>query len=150
CRFQTGSKGVAAPGRCNATRPTLTLRLAPLAPPAQADPASLNFDFYGCTGPTGTPAQFSAVRVSSSSSSLAFQLVDGRGVFVVLLFRDETVGIDTRPTFAPGLVANAVVTCSAVGRLFGHQLTVSGFFAWSAIPRSRRPQRWLREKVRHL
>ena len=99
------------------------------AAPAQADPGSLNFDFYGCSGPTGTPAQFSAVRVSSSSSSLAFQLVDGRGVFVVLLFRDETVGIDTRPTFAPGLVANAVVTCSAVGRLFAHQLTVSGFFA---------------------
>lgn len=41
----------------------------------------------------------------------------------------ETVGIDTRPTFAPGLGANAVVTCSAVGSLFGHQLTVSGFFA---------------------
>ena len=98
------------------------------AAPAQADPTSLSFDFYACTGPTGTPAQFSAVRVSSSSSSLAFQLDDGHEVFVVLHFRDETAGIDTRPTFAPGLAANAVVTCSAVGRLFGHQLTVSGFF----------------------
>lgn len=97
------------------------------AAPVQADPESLNFDFYGCTGSTGTPAQFSAVRVSSSSSSLAFQLVDGREVFVVLLFRDETVGIDTRPTFAPGLADRADVTCSAVGPLFGHQLTVRGF-----------------------
>jgi hypothetical protein len=98
-----------------------------VAAPAQVDPASLNFDFYACTGPAGTPAQFSAVRVSSSSSSLAFHLLDGRGIFVALQFRDETVGIDTRPIFAPGLAGNAVVTCSAVGRLFGHQLTVSGF-----------------------
>jgi len=98
------------------------------AAPAQADPASLNFDFYGCSGPTGTPTQFSAVRVSSSSSSLAFQLAEEREVFLVLLFRDETVGIDTRPTFAPGLAVNAVVTCSAIGHVFGHQLTVSGFF----------------------
>jgi len=104
-----------------------TIGLAAAAP-AQADPESLNFDFYGCTGPTGTPVQFSAVRVSSSSSSLAFHL-EGRGVFVVLLFRDETVGIDTRPTQAPGLANRADVTCSAVGPLFGHQLTVRGFFA---------------------
>jgi hypothetical protein len=99
------------------------------AAPAQADPESLNFDFYGCTGPTGTPAPFSAVRVSSSSSSLAFHVVDGRDVFVVLLFRDETVGVDTRPTFARGLEGRADVTCSAVGPVLGHQLTVSGFFA---------------------
>ena len=48
---------------------------------------------------------------------------------MTLLFRDETVGFDARPTFAPGLVAKAVVMCSAVGSLLGHELTVSGFFA---------------------
>jgi hypothetical protein len=103
--------------------------VAATSAPAQADSSPLTFDFYDCTGPAGTPSQFSAVRVSSLSSTLAFQLTDGRGIFVVLLFRDETAGVDVRPTFAPGLVANSVVTCSAVGPLLGHQLTVSGFFA---------------------
>jgi hypothetical protein len=96
---------------------------------ARANSSSLTFELYDCTGPAGTPSQFSAVRVSSLSSTLAFELADERGIFVVLLFRDKTAGIDIRPTFAPGLVANAVVTCSAVGPLLGHQLTVSGFFA---------------------
>jgi hypothetical protein len=96
---------------------------------ARADSSPLVFNFYGCTGPAGTPETFSAERVSSSSASLAFHLTDGSGIFVVLHFRDETAGIDTRPTFAPGLNANSVVTCSAIGPLFGHQLTVSGFFA---------------------
>ena len=95
--------------------------------PAVADPSSLTFNFFDCTGPAGTPTTFSAERVSSNSGSLAFHLTDGSGIFVVLQFRDETAGIDTRPTFAPGLDAKSVVTCSAIGPLLGHQLTVSGF-----------------------
>jgi hypothetical protein len=95
---------------------------------AQAAASPLTFNFYDCTGPTGTPAEFSAVRVSSVSPTLAFHRTDGEGNFVVLLFNDEDAGVDVRPTFAPGLVAKAQVTCSAVGPLFGHQLTVSGFF----------------------
>ena len=59
---------------------------------------------------------------------MAFHRTDGGGNFVVLLFNDADVGVDVRPTFAPGLAAQAQVTCSALGPLAGHQLTVSGFF----------------------
>ena len=94
--------------------------------PAAATP--LTFDFYDCTGPAGTPTEFSAARISSVSPTLAFHRTDGEGIFVVLLFNDADAGVDVRPTFAPGLLANAQVTCSAIGPLLGHQLTVSGFF----------------------
>ena len=103
--------------------------VAAAAAPAQADVSPLTFDFYNCTGPAETPSEFSADRVSSLSPTLAFHRTDGAGIFVVLLFRDEDGGFDVRPTFAPGLSAKAVITCSAVGPLLGHQLTVSGFFA---------------------
>ena len=106
-----------------------TVAVAATAASAQADASPLTFDFYNCTGPTGTPTEFSAVRVSSLSPTLAFHRTDGAGIFVVLLFSDETAGVDVRPTFAPGLAAKAQVTCSAIGPRFGHQLTVSGFFA---------------------
>ena len=103
--------------------------LAATAASAQAEATPLTFNFYDCTGPAGTPSDFSAVRVSSLSPTLAFHRTDGGGVFVVLLFNDEDAGVDVRPTFAPGLLAKAEVTCSAIGPRFGHQLTVSGFFA---------------------
>ena len=102
---------------------------AATAASAQADALPLTFDFYDCTGPAGTPSEFSAVRVSSFGPTLAFHRTDGGGIFVVLLFNDADAGVDVRPTFAPGLAANAVITCSAIGPLLGHQLTVSGFFA---------------------
>ena len=95
---------------------------------AQAGATPLTFDFYDCTGPAGTPTEFSAARISSVSPTLAFHRTDGGGNFVVLLFNDADAGVDVRPTFAPGLLAKAQITCSAIGPLFGHQLTVSGFF----------------------
>jgi hypothetical protein len=103
--------------------------VAATAASAQADASPMTFDFYDCSGPAGTPEEFSAARVSSLSPTLAFHRTDGSGVFVVLLFKDEDTGVDVRPTFAPGLSAQALVTCSAIGPRFGHQLTVSGFFA---------------------
>src|SRR5215210_1423528 len=103
--------------------------LAATAASAQGAASPLSFDFYDCIGPAGTPSAFSAARTSSVSPTLAFHRTDGAGIFVVLLFNDATVGVDVRPTFAPGLAGKADVTCSAVGPRLGHELTVSGFFA---------------------
>ena len=111
-----------------ATMFATAVAVAATAASAHADAVPMTFDFYDCTGPAGTPTEFSAARVSSTSPTLAFHRTDGSGIFVVLLFKDEAVGVDVRPTFAPGLQEKALVTCSAIGPRFGHQLTVSGFF----------------------
>ena len=85
------------------------------------------YDFYGCVGPAGTPASFTAQKTSlpsasgaSVSAAAAFRLTDGSGVFVVLSFGEGN--------FSPpgiGVAGNATTTCSVD--------TSSGTFEFSGI-----------------
>jgi hypothetical protein len=68
-----------------------------IAASASAAAEEGHFSFYNCTGPTGTPSQFTALKenlpanaVNNTSAALAYRLDDGR-VFVVQQFGDYPI-----------------------------------------------------------
>ena len=113
------------------SRTTVTVIAAALMGAAAAGGASGaagpgTYPFTGCTGPSGTPASFTAVKENlpaaqggTSSAGLAYRLTDGSGrVFVVQQFGDAPV--------APGIPQhNLTVTCQV--DLPGGSFSFTGF-----------------------
>ena len=83
------------------------------------------YHFFSCTGPTGTPSEFTAVKellpTGFASAASAFRLVEGgTGIFIVLDF-----GMVPPP---PGVATNGILTTTClVTTPSGRELTFSGF-----------------------
>ncbi|HEY6013320.1 MAG TPA: hypothetical protein VIU37_04915, partial [Candidatus Limnocylindrales bacterium] len=92
-----------------------------------ATPATLTFHFTACTGPSGTPAAFDAVKQPSSAAAL--HLVDGSGIFVAVSAVDVASGATLFAT--PGFQHNAVATvaCRLIHPVSGTLQAVVGMLA---------------------
>ncbi len=101
-----------------------SLLAAGAAAEASADPSTPSWNFFNCTGPTGTPSSFTALHENSQGSG--FLLSDGTVTFVALIFSDLTSGMEFSP---PGQSSSgiATVTCTVVNPFSGHTLQISGF-----------------------
>src|ERR1035437_4104949 len=81
-----------------------------VAPSAWAAPSStLTYELTGCTGPSGTPAHFDAVKQPSGAAAL--RLTNGSAVFVLMEAIDTTTKAVLFST--PGFQHNGLptVTC---------------------------------------
>lgn len=90
-------------------------------------PATLTFQFTACTGPSGTPAGFDAVKQPGSGAAL--HLVDGSGIFVAVSAVDVASGA---VLFAiPGFEHNGVATvaCRLIHPVSGTVEAVVGMLA---------------------
>jgi hypothetical protein len=93
----------------------LVAGVAVFAAAASADPSTpstLTYEFTACSGPTGTPTQFDAVKQPGGAAAL--RLTGSSGVFVVVQAVDVETGALLFTT--PGFEQNDLptVTCSVV------------------------------------
>jgi hypothetical protein len=81
---------------------------AALADPST--PATLVYQFTECSGPSGTPQTFEAVKQPGGAAAL--HLVDGRGIFVAVAATDVQTGTTLFST--PGFEHNQLPTVSCL------------------------------------
>jgi hypothetical protein len=70
----------------------------------------MTFSFTACSGPSGTPGHFDAVKQPGAAAAL--HLVDGRGIFVAVRATDVETGTVLFST--PGFEHNQLPTVSCL------------------------------------
>jgi hypothetical protein len=84
----------------------------------------LTYEFTACTGPTGTPTEFDAVKQPGEGAAL--HLTDGSGTFIAMAATDVATGAVLFET--PGFQHNNLptVTCSVINPRNGPEQLVTG------------------------